>query len=145
MFSFLATLNIRLISIVLAVLLTFSAGWTTNGWRLNKRYESEKLAQAQANRKTEIEHQKAVDLIRTQKNAQIENINNQLFTFVSELHKRTARPNNLSNNGQITQFATGQQLYAEDAEFLIREAARADTIRIALQSCYAQYDQITKE
>ena len=63
MFSFLATLNIRLISIVLAVLLTFSAGWTTNGWRLNKRYESEKLAQAQANRKTEIEHQKAVDLL----------------------------------------------------------------------------------
>jgi hypothetical protein len=138
-------INLRLIGIIVAIVMTFGAGWVTNGWRLNTRYQAEKLAQEESNRKKEIENQTAVDAIRKDKNEQIEAINNQLFAAVSELHKRTARPSNLSNDGQTTQFATGKQLYAEDAEFLTREAARADTIRIALQSCYAQYDQITKE
>lgn len=43
-------------------------------------------------------------------------------------------------NGQAAGGSTGAQLYAEDAGFLVREAARADEIRVSLKACYAQYD-----
>ena len=36
-------------------------------------------------------------------------------------------------------LATGAELYREDGEFLVREAARADQIRLALTACLAQY------
>lgn len=35
---------------------------------------------------------------------------------------------------------TGAFLFREDAQFLTREAARSDGIRVALKGCYAQYD-----
>jgi len=35
--------------------------------------------------------------------------------------------------------ATGAALYAEDGAFLAGEAARADTLRVSLRSCYDQY------
>jgi nucleoid-associated protein YgaU len=40
------------------------------------------------------------------------------------------------------QDCNGSTLSAPDAEFLIREAARADEIRIGLEACYKQYDSI---
>ena len=36
---------------------------------------------------------------------------------------------------------TGAQLYRSDGEFLVRESARADAIRIELQACYAAYER----
>jgi hypothetical protein len=142
MFGFLTGLNLKLIGIIIAIVITFGAGWTTNGWRLNNRYEKEKIAQEEASRKKEIEHQTAVDAIRKSKNEQIEAINTQLYNSLSELHKRPTRPSNaLSINGQS---GTGRSLFAEDAIFLEREAARADTIRTALDACYKQYDEVIK-
>lgn len=41
--------------------------------------------------------------------------------------------------------ATGAQLYAEDGEFLAREAARADRAVIQLQSCLAQFEAGRKQ
>lgn len=38
--------------------------------------------------------------------------------------------------------ATGAQLYREDSQFLIGEAARADEIRLALTACTAQYEAV---
>ena len=102
----------------------------------------EKIAQEEAIHKREIENQNAVDAIRKDRNEQIDAINTQLYNAISELHKRPARPSNaLSINGQS---GTGRSLFAEDAIFLEREAARADTIRTALDACYKQYDEVTK-
>jgi hypothetical protein len=36
--------------------------------------------------------------------------------------------------------ASGRELSREDAEFLAREAARADAIRAGLEACYAAID-----
>jgi len=47
-------------------------------------------------------------------------------------------------DGEAASGCTGARLFGDDAEFLIREAARADTIRVALKSCYAQYDMISE-
>lgn len=65
---------------------------------------------------------------------------------LAELRNRPRRPApgtaEASGNGQAAGGCTGAQLYREDAELALREAARADTIRAGLKACYAQYDMI---
>jgi hypothetical protein len=89
-------------------------------------------------RDKEHEYQSSTDEIRKTKDAQIKTINDQLVDAISELRKRPSRTDQTSNG----QSCNGTRLYAEDAEFLVREAARADQIRVALQACYNQYDAI---
>ena len=88
----------------------------------------------------EKEHQAATDKIRTQKDAQINSISAQLVDAVSELRKRPSRAQSAVNGP----CGTGTALSAEDAEFLVREAARADKIRVGLDACYKQYDALTQ-
>jgi hypothetical protein len=85
-------------------------------------------------------HQAATDQIRIQKDAQINSINNQLVDAISELRSRPSRAQSAANG----QGGTGATLSAEDAEFLTREAARADIIRTGLDACYKQYDALNK-
>ena len=99
------------------------------------RYRADQVLQVQ---KIEHEQQAATDQIRKQKDAQIEAINNQLANAISELRKRPSRPEQAVPGS----CGTGATLYAEDGEFLVREAARADKIRAGLEACYKQYDAI---
>jgi len=89
-------------------------------------------------RKKEIEQQAKTDEIRKVKDAQIKAINNQLVDAISQLRSRSNSPTKTING----QDCNGATLSAPDAEFLIREAARADQIRIGLEACYKQYDSI---
>jgi hypothetical protein len=91
-------------------------------------------------RDKEHQYQSDADQIRKDKDAQIKVINNQLVDAISELRKRPSRTENASNG----QSCNGASLFAEDAEFLVREAARADQIRVALEACYKQYDAVSK-
>ena len=100
-----------------------------------------KLEQETQTRQKETQQQTIADQIEKDKNAQIKAINNQLVNAISELRKRPNRPENPSI-GQTKQGCNGSQLFAEDSEFLVRESARADTIRIALQACYDQYESL---
>lgn len=99
------------------------------------RYKADQAAQIQKAEKT---YQAAADKIEKEKNAQINSINNQLVDAISELRKRPNRAQSASNGS----CGTGATLFAEDAEFLTREAARADQIRAGLDACYKQYDSI---
>ena len=115
-------------------------------WYMGYSFEASRFAQYKADQITEAqkkehEAQLATDEIRKTKDAQIRNINNQLVDAISELRKRSSRTDQ-ANNGQASKACNGSQLYAEDSEFLARESARADTIRVALQACYKQYDAI---
>lgn len=89
-------------------------------------------------RDKEHQYQSDADKIRIEKDAQIKAINSQLVDSISELRKRTSRASEASNG----KSCNGASLFAEDAEFLIREAARADEIRIGLEACYKQYESI---
>ena len=89
-------------------------------------------------RDKEHQYQSDADQIRKDKDAQIKVINTQLVDAVSELRKRPSRTSETSAGSNCN----GTSLYAEDAEFLVREAARADEIRVGLQACYAQYEAI---
>ena len=134
-----ASIQFKLIACIVALVLTFSAGWSVNGWRYEKKEAQEKIAQERIIQQKEKENQAAADQIRKDKDAQINAINTQLFNALSQLRSRLSRSQYSSNNGQD---GTGRSLSAEDAEFLIREAARADTIRTALSACYKQYDEV---
>jgi len=103
--------------------------------------QHEQAAQEKVIRDKEHDYQASADKIRTEKDAQIKAINNQLVDAISELRKRPSRTSEASV-GQATKGCNGSQLFAEDSEFLVRESARADTIRVALQACYEQYDSI---
>lgn len=92
-------------------------------------------------REKEHEYQAKTDEIRKAKDEKINNINTQLVDAIGELRKRTSRSTEASN-GQTASGCNGSKLYAEDAEFLIRESARADKIRVALGACYEQYESI---
>ena len=109
------------------------------------KYESYKLdaykvAQAKAVHDKEVQSQEDTDKIRKAKDAQIANINSQLADALISLRNRPNRSQNASNG----QNGTGTALSAEDAEFLIREASRADQIRTGLEACYSQYDAVAK-
>ena len=114
-------------------------------WYMGYSFEASRFAQYKADQITEA-HKKeqaaqvAADQIRTEKDAKIKAINNQLVDAISELRKRSNRPES-PNAGSC---GTGATLYAQDAEFLIREAARADEIRAGLEACYKQYDAVSK-
>jgi len=133
-----ASIQFKLIAYIVAVVLTFSAGWTVNGWRYQKKEAAQKIAQEQAIAAKEKENQQAADQIRREKDAQINAINNQLADALIELRNRPSRTQ-ITNNGQ---GGTGLSLSAEDAAFLDREAARADGLRTALAACYKQYDEV---
>jgi hypothetical protein len=89
-------------------------------------------------REKEHQYQADADKIKKDKDAQIKVINNQLVDAISELRKRTSRTAETSNG----KSCNGTSLFAEDAEFLVREASRADEIRVALDACYKQYDAL---
>ena len=106
----------------------------------SSRFNSYKQAQQAATQALQEQHQAATDQIRKDKDAQIASINAQLVDAIGELRKRPSRAQ-ASSNGQ---GGTGATLFADDAEFLTREAARADIIRTGLSACYAQYDSLSK-
>ena len=89
-------------------------------------------------RDKEHQYQSDADLIRIQKDAQIKVINNQLVDAISQLRSRSSNPTKTING----QDCNGATLSAPDAEFLVREASRADEIRVGLQACYRQYDAL---
>ena len=126
------------IKIGLLALAILVAGYT--GYSIEaSRFEHYKALQVEQTQKAQELHQAATDEIRTQKDAQIASINNQLLNAVSQLRSRPNRTQ-ASSDGQ---GGTGATLSAEDAEFLIREAARADILRTGLQACYNQYDSLS--
>jgi hypothetical protein len=123
--------------------IVISGSWYS-GYRFeSSRFEAYKLEQEKAVKEAEDKHQAATDAIRKEKDDQINAINNQLADALVQLRKRPSRSQG-SSNGQVTAGSTGATLFAEDAEFLIREASRADQIRVALDACYKQYDAVSK-
>ena len=123
-------LNIYAIYAVVAI--TLFCGGFVNGCSYQQS-KAEKTI-----RDKEHQYQSDADQIRKDKDAQIKAINTQLVDAISELHKRPSRTEQTTNG----KGCNGASLYAEDSTFLVREAARADEIRVGLQACYKQYDSI---
>jgi hypothetical protein len=124
--------GINIYAIIAVVSIVLFCGGFVNGCSYQQS-KAEKTV-----RDKEHQYQADADKIRIEKDAQIKAINDQLVDAVSELRKRPSRTAETSNG----KGCNGASLYAEDSEFLVREAARADEIRVALEACYKQYDAI---
>ena len=103
--------------------------------------QHQQSSQEKAIRAKEHQYQADADKLRTEKDAQIKAINNQLVDAVSELRKRTSRSSEASD-GSTAKGCDGSKLYAEDAEFLIRFSRDTEELKTQLKACYAQYDII---
>ena len=124
--------GINIYAIYALVAITLFCGGFVNGCSYQQS-KAEKTI-----RDKEHQYQSNADSIRIQKDAQIKVINTQLVDAISQLRSRSSNPTKTING----QDCNGATLSAPDAEFLIREAARADEIRVGLQACYKQYDSI---
>jgi hypothetical protein len=124
--------GINLYAIIAVVSIILFCGGFVNGCSYQQS-KAEKTV-----RDKEHEYQSVTDTIRKDKDAQIKVINTQLVDAISGLRSRTSSPTKTVNG----QDCNGQALSSPDAEFLIREAARADEIRVGLQACYQQYESL---
>jgi hypothetical protein len=135
-------INARLIIGGVLVTLSFVFGWSTNGWRLNAKHQEEVVQALEKARKTEQVLIEQADAARKKKDNEIQVINNRLAAVTSELRKRASRN---SQDPASCKGGTGSTLFAEDGEFLVGEAARADRIREALRECYERYESLRQE
>ena len=127
---------VKLVAIALALLFSAYLGYNFE----HSRFLAFKASIIEETRKKEIEQQAKTDEIRKVKDAQIKAINNQLVDAISQLRSRSNSPTKTING----QDCNGATLSAPDAEFLVREAFRADQIRVGLEACYKQYDAVAK-
>lgn len=114
---------------------------------LQGEYTKKLLEASELAREREQVMVSSADKIRKEKDAKIASLNTRLGTAISSLSERPQRPPSTPQGAPascIGAGATGAQLSREDAEFLVREAARADSLRLALGQCYQQYDAIRK-
>jgi Sec-independent protein translocase protein TatA len=115
--------------------------------QMSAEYTKKLLEASELAREREQVMVSSADKIRKEKDAKIASLNTRLGTALSSLSERPQRPPSSSQGAPascIGAGATGAQLSREDAEFLVREAARADSLRLALGQCYKQYDAIRK-
>ena len=98
-------------------------------------------------RKREQEMQEAADKLRKEKDRETRELAARNTALVNSLRDRQARPtetNPVSSAASARPSnCTGKELYREDGEFLVRIAAEADELRVALKQCYKQYEAIS--
>lgn len=140
---------VKLIAIGLVSAVLFLSGWFVNGWRWDSKYQAlvnqykEEVIKAEKEaRSKEQKLQAAVDNERQIKDEEIRIIRSKLDASLYQLRQRSLRPTADSPGTSDFKGATGSQLYREDGEFLVREAARADEVRAGLKECYSSYDHI---
>ena len=100
-------------------------------------------------REKEQNWQQAADKLRLEKDREIKNLNARATALSNSLRQRPSAPaadagsaSETAGTGQVAAGCTGAELYREHAEAFAREATRADTIRAALNQCYAQYESV---
>ena len=141
----------KLGTIMLTLGIGFAGGWVTNGWRLNASIASLKASHAedrarvlQEARNREKSLLEASEAIRRDRDGKVKDLNTKLSTALSELQLRKKRDSSNPTDTASCSGATGANLSKEDAEFLAREASRADTVVENLNYCIAQYNSLRK-
>lgn len=113
--------------------------------------EAEYAAAQAAAREKEQALQAGADQLRQEKDREIRNLNARATALSNSLRDRQERPTAEASAVPSTTDArpaatgcTGKELYRPDGEFLAREAARGDELRILLKQCRDQYETLRK-
>lgn len=113
--------------------------------RMVAKLESERAQALQKARDTETQWQEEVNEVTTKQAEKLAEVQHHLDVAIISLRDRPKRSATLPDTPRVEcSGATGRELSREDAEFLVREAARADTLRAGLEACYAAYDGTMK-
>lgn len=112
---------------------------------LQSQYRDEVAKQSEIARKNEWKLQEHADRTKEQKDEQIKKLSNKLSAAISELRNRPSRSDTNTQNPGDSKACTGAELFREDAEFLAREAARADGILVERDYYYEQYESVRRE
>lgn len=119
-------------------------------WDRERAQLAEEHAKAMAAaREKEQALQANADQLRREKDDEIRTINARAASLADSLRKRPARTetsavSSATGSGCPVPVCTGASLSREDAEFLAREAARADELRTSLNQCLKQYEAMRK-
>jgi hypothetical protein len=150
------SINLKMALYALAVLVltaTHVVAWRDGAEHIAAKWDAQKAVDAQAladaerkARDAEFTLQQRTSDLQKEKQDEIERLNQQHSIIVDGLRKRPARPAvvPMPAPAAVTESpcqCDGRQLYREDAEFLIRQARRADAVKIELEACYQQYEQ----
>ena len=118
-------------------------------WDKEKAEQYAEYAKGQeAARQKEQELQANADRLRQEKDREIKNLNARATALTNSLQQRPSISTQASAVSGST--STGQsgctprQLYRESAEDFVKVAIEADTLRLALSQCYAQYESLRK-
>jgi hypothetical protein len=137
----------------------YSKGTQSGISQTQTKWDAERLAVAQAIAE-ELERVRAVEqalrtnLTKQRKEYQYENdrLAVQYESALSRLSDRANRPQDFgdmpqdSNIGAVpADGCTGAELFRPDAEFLVREARRADQLRAALKACIAHATEVERQ
>lgn len=146
--------------VVLAI--GFLAGWTTQGWRLNKEIATiqaehakslKKLADTArnaeaANREIEAQAVRSLAEAQEKRNVEVAQINRNHAAVVDGLRKRPERPavsSKVPSAPAACVGTTGAELARGDAEFLAGYSADAAKLEAALNQCEAAYNALRVE
>lgn len=131
----------------------FGIAWNIQGWRMESDIADLRANHAEAARSAEAsarakEQAATTTLATIEQKASDEKkrLAAQLAAVTRELRNRPERP----SGGDVPKGAgnpvgcTGAGLYRQDAEAALREAGRADGVRLQLEACQAKYDAAVK-
>lgn len=137
---------------LIALVVAFSIGWAVNGWRKNAEINQLIAAQTQATLAAEVKARKSEQAITTAaqesrkvSDAKTKQIRANLEHTISQLRNRPSRSEVPTVAGATEAGCTGTKLFRQDAEFLSREAARADELETALRQCETTYNATRTE
>jgi len=112
------------------------------------KQKDDALLAEQAAREREHNLQDNAAIAAKEKQDELDTTNGKLAAALERLRNRPERPAAVANGSTApaaaAKGATGAELFRPDAEFLSREAARADGLRAALAECYRVYDAAAK-
>ena len=114
---------------------------------MQKDYQDKLLAEASKARKREEKLELNALALEKVKDDEINRINGKLDAALISLRNRPSRPSTPNNpqDAPIVEACTARELFREDAEFLTREAARADQILAERNYYYQRYESVRKE
>ena len=119
-----------------------------NLWDKEKAAQYAEYAKGQeAARQKEQELQANADRLRQEKDREIRDLNARATALSNSLQHRPSSSQAGSVSGSTSTGQGGctpRQLYRESAEDFVKVAIEADTLRLALKQCYAQYDSVRK-
>lgn len=157
--NLLSVLSLKWKLIALGAIITALGAFITYSWyesiakaekaveaRLNASYKDRLLEAAKNAQLTEKKLNEQVFNNLKDKADKLQSNNDKLSIAISELRKRPQRPSSPDSSlpPSNPSSCTARELYREDAEFLTREAARAESVLIERDYYYKQYEDARK-